>query len=59
MERPNQNDKEYITDSHLVKYNKNINKYIEYLEFRIQRLTEGLDDMITTLQNMQRNGTDK
>lgn len=31
-------------------------KHCDYLELRVKRLTEGLNDIVITLQNMQRDG---
>ena len=37
-------------------FNYKQESYIDYLELRVTRLTEGLNDIVTTLQNMQRDG---
>jgi len=59
MDRPKQED--YLRGGHSPnlkanRYCEHMNKYIDYLELRVSRLTEGLDDIVTLLQNMQRDG---
>ena len=43
-------------DVKLSLYNDELEDYIDYLELRVTRLTEGLNDIVITLQNMQRDG---
>ena len=50
MDRPNKED--WTKNGYIVA----MEAYTNYLELRVTRLTEGLNDIVTTLQNMQRDG---
>ena len=56
MERPKIRYPELSATDALDTYPDDLNKYIDYLELRVGALTNGLNDIVITLKNMQRDG---
>ena len=46
----------YMSDADAIRFVTKQESYIDYLELRVGALTNGLNDIVLTLKNMQRDG---
>ena len=58
MDSPNKKQYALANSNPEFEYDKALNSYIDYLELRVNALTIGLNDIVITLKNMQRDGKD-